>query len=271
MLNPKNGRYLILVAVAFAVIMLGSRLITLRFGQVFPDQGAIERQKIAALEGRVEELKAHDAKMADTYEKIEALKEQNAQLKKVAEDAKNVKPEIVHRRVEVPVVKETKTTVERLITIERSATPTPRPLIIIPREQTAQDELDALGGRQETDDEYLERLRQERLKKEGPLRAAAEANRLDWERMAREAEEAARLAESGAGTPKYTKAGASVEDKTPTIVRRGDSEAKARKVFGRPKSVHDYSSFQDWDYGNFKNIRMKNGVIESWTDMPIEP
>ncbi len=100
-MNPKSGQYFVLIAVAFVLVMLGTRFVTLRFGQVFPDQATQDRQRIASLEARVQELRTHDAKMAEVYNQLAALKEKNARLANEAQAAKNVPPKVIYQPVEV--------------------------------------------------------------------------------------------------------------------------------------------------------------------------
>ncbi len=101
-LDSKLGRYILLCSFSFVLIMFGSRFVTLRFGQVFPEQSPAERNRITALETRLQALEQQRGELDAANARIAALEEDNKQLAQDIEAVKNVKPKIIYQRIEAP-------------------------------------------------------------------------------------------------------------------------------------------------------------------------
>jgi TolA-binding protein len=79
----------------------------------------------------------------------------------------------------------------------------------------------------------------------------------------------------GPGTDAKTTASEAMSQPGPTseAVHKGDSMERVRQVFGRPQSVHNYTTSEVWYYDEYgrKSVTFNSDGVSSWTDMPIEP
>ena len=117
---------MLLVSLSVVLLMLGSRLVTLRFGQVFPAQTAAERERFASLEERVKGLDEIKSKLAflesenerltEVKFKVAMLEAENERLTSEVQTLKNVEPVVIYQKSPSPVVKSP---------IRKTAEPTP--------------------------------------------------------------------------------------------------------------------------------------------------
>lgn len=87
--------------VCFVLVMFGSRFVTLRFGQVFPDVSAAQQRRIEALESRVQQMASGQSQtqehLAALEQAVVQMQADNQKLTQELEKAKHQAPTIVYR------------------------------------------------------------------------------------------------------------------------------------------------------------------------------
>ena len=108
-----SGRYMFVAAICFVIVMFGSRFVTLRFGQVFPEQSATDRSTIAAL----------NVQVAEQQKQLQEMEATNARLSSLQADVARLREQVANVKTEPPIVEYVKVPVKSSLAQPPSAEP----------------------------------------------------------------------------------------------------------------------------------------------------